>query len=284
MPSLAQHHSSSVTKLLLLGDAKSGKTTSLASLVGAGYKLRILDMDNLLDGLKERVMAECSHLAGNVDFVTIRDKYKTGALGPQIDGPAKAFIQAMKMLDHWTYTNEYTGEKIDLGKPKEWGPECILVVDSLSRLIDAAYAYHGSIAKPGKSGEIDGRAVFYDAQRATEMALANLTSVNFNTNVIVICHGIYQELPDKTTKIFPSGLGQKLSPKIPSFFPVYIRYKNAAGKRTIQIETDTMIDLAMPKLGAFKEKTLPIDTGLATIFQTLHAAPAKPKSVTLRRA
>jgi hypothetical protein len=45
-----------------------------------------------------------------------------------------------------------------------------------------------------------------------------------------------------------------------------------------------MIDLAMPKLGAFKEKELPVDTGLATIFQTLHATPAKPKSVTLRRA
>jgi AAA domain len=278
MPSLADHHSSSVTKLLLLGDAKSGKTTSLASLVGAGYKLRILDMDNLLDGLKERVMAECPEKAENVDFVTIRDKYKTGPLGPQIDGPAKAFIQAMKMLDHWKY------DEVDLGKPKEWGDDTILVVDSLSRLIDSAYAYHKSIAIPGKSGEIDGRAVFYDAQRATEMALANLTSVNFVTNVIVICHGVYQELPDKTTKILPSGLGKALSPKIPSYFPVYIRYKNLAGKRTVQIETDAMIDLAMPKIGAFKDKSLPIDTGLATIFQTLHATPAKPKSVTLRRA
>src|ERR1700690_2534917 len=101
MPSIAEHQSNLYTKLLLLGDAKSGKTTSLASLVAAGYKLRILDMDNLLDGLKERVMAECPEKAENVDFVTIRDKYKTGPLGPQIDGTAKAFIQEMKMLDHW---------------------------------------------------------------------------------------------------------------------------------------------------------------------------------------
>lgn len=269
MPSLNDHHSSSVTKLLLLGDAKSGKTTSLASLVAAGYKLRILDMDNLLDGLKERVMAECPDKASNVEFITLRDKYKTGATGPTLDGPAKAFIDAMKLLDNWP----------EFGKPREWGPDTILVVDSLSRVCDAAYAYHQSVAGP----KSDGRAIFFDAQRAVEMVLANLTSVNFNTNVIVICHGVYQELPDGTTKIMPSGLGQKLSPKIPSYFPVYIRYKNKAGKRTIQIESDAMIDLAMPKLGAFREKELPIDTGLATIFQTLHAPPAKPKSVTLRR-
>lgn len=278
MPNLTEHHSSNVTKLLLLGDAKSGKTTSLASLVAVGYKLRILDMDNLLDGLKERVMAECPHLAGNVEFVTIRDKYKTGPLGPMIDGPAKAFIEAMKLLDHWKYGDT------DLGKPKEWGEDTILIVDSLSRLVDAAFAYHTSIAKSGKSGEIDGRAIFYDAQRAVEMVLANLTSVNFKTNVIVICHGIYQDLPDKTTKIFPSGLGQKLSPKIPSYFPVYIRYKNAAGKRSIQVKSDSMIDLAMPKLQAFEGKTLSVDDGLATIFQTLHdATPEKPKAQALRR-
>jgi len=42
-----------------------------------------------------------------------------------------------------------------------------------------------------------------------------------------------------------------------------------------------MIDLAMPKLGAFEGKTLPIETGLATIFEVLRgksmkAEPSKP--------
>ena len=35
------------------------------------------------------------------------------------------------------------------------------------------------------------------------------------TNVIVIAHGTYLDLPDGTKKIFPQGVGQKLSPKIP---------------------------------------------------------------------
>jgi len=287
MPSISEHQSNLYTKLLLLGDAKSGKTTALESLVAAGYKLRILDMDNLLDGLKDKVMRDCPEKAGNVEFRTLRDKYKAGPLGPMLDGPATAFIAAMKMLDNWKY------DDTDFGKPKDWGPGVIFVMDSLSRLCDAAYDYHASIIKPGRSGEIDGRAIYGAAQDAVEMVLANLTSVAFQTNIIVVCHSIYMDLPDGTKKIFPQGVGQKLSPKIPQYFPVYIRFKNNAGKRVIQIESDMMIDLAMPKLGAFAGKTLPIETGLAAIFETLRGkeaktdppkpAPARPKSVVLRR-
>jgi hypothetical protein len=145
--------------------------------------------------------------------------------------------------------------------------------------------------KPGKSGEIDGRAVYGQAQDAVEMVLSNLTSDTFATNVIVICHGQFMDQADGTSKIFPQGVGQKLSPKIPQYFPVYIRLKNVAGKRTLQLESDVMIDLAMPaKLGA---KSLPADDGLATIFESLRGKPTtpviaatqvvRPKAVTLQR-
>jgi hypothetical protein len=284
MPSIADHQSNLYTKLLLLGDAKSGKTTSLESLVNVGYKLRILDMDNLLDGLKDKIMSNCPEMAENVDFRTIRDKYKAGPTGPVIDGKAVAFVNAMKMLDEWKY------DDIDLGKPKDWGSDTILVIDSLSRLCDAAYDYHMSL-----NPKNDGRAIYGGAQDAVEMVLANLTSSNFQTNVIVICHGVYIDMEDATRKIYPQGVGQKLSPKIPQYFPVYVRYRHKGGKREIQIESDSMIDLAMPKLGAFAGKSLPIETGLATIFETLRGksepktdaskpAVVKPKSVVLRRA
>src|SRR5258707_6269254 len=205
MPSISEHQSNLYTKLLLLGDAKSGKTTALESLVAAGYKLRILDMDNLLDGLKDKVMRDCPDKAVNVEFRTLRDRYKSGPLGITIDGVAKAFIDAMKMLDNWKYENA------DFGKPKDWGSDVILVIDSLSRLCDAAYDYHMQMIKPGKSGEVDGRAIYGAAQDAVEMVLANLTSTAFQTNVIVVCHGMYMDLPDGTKKIFPQGVGQKLS-------------------------------------------------------------------------
>lgn len=293
MPSLADHQSNSFTKLLYLGDAKSGKTTSLVSLVKAGYQLRILDLDNLLDSLKYAVLRECPDKIGNVEFRTLRDKYKAGPFGPVIDGIPKAFIESMKMIQNWTYQDD--DAKVEFGPPKTWGSNCILVIDSLSRLCDAAYDQAAFMIKPGKSGEVDGRAIYGQAQDGIEMLLAGLTSDSFEANVIVICHGQYMSMDDGKTKIFPQGVGQKLSPKIPQYFPVYIRLKNVAGKRTMQLESDVMIDLAMPAMDKFKDKVLDADTGLATIFKTLQAQPAvvtpvlaatqvaKPKAVTLQR-
>lgn len=263
MPSLEEHQSTEFVKLLALGDAKAGKTTSLVSLVAVGYKLRILDLDNLLDSLAFFIRRDCPDMMKNVEFRTLRDKRKMTANGPVIDGQPKAFVEAIKMLDNWKY------EGTDLGSPKDWGPDTILVMDSLSRFCDAAYDFREPLAVRGTGGQYDARAVYGDAQDAVENVLATLTSDNFRTNVIVICHGTYMAQPDGTTKIFPQGVGQKLSPKIPQYFPSYIQYKNIGGKRTIKLKSDVTIDLAMPRPDLPNE--LPVETGLATIFEKLRA-------------
>lgn len=279
MPTLSQHQSNDLVKLLLLGDSKAGKTGSLVSLVKAGYKLRILDFDNLLDILKYKILEECPANINNVEFRSIRDKLMATKVGASIDGKPQAWITAIKMLDSWKY------DDIDLGVPGTWGADCILVIDSLSRLCDAAYDFHESIVPGGSSGKYDGRAVYGNAQDDVEKILAMLTSPNFYTNVIVICHGVYQQLADGTTKIFPQGVGQKLSPKIPQYFPSYIRYKNVSGKRTIQLTSDPMIDLANTNPNVLNA-SLPIESGLATIFAALkpkEEAPKKPTHLTLKR-
>jgi hypothetical protein len=279
MPSLSNHQSNDFVKLLLLGDAKSGKTGSLVSLVKAGYKLRILDFDNLLDSLKYQILAQCPDRLDAVEFRTLRDEIKAGPSGSMIDGKPKAWIESIKMLNHWKY------DDVDFGDPNDWGDDVILVIDSLTRWCDAAYDFHKAIIPTGKSGDYDGRAVYGNAQKDVEKQLASLTAPTCRVNVIVIAHGIYQELPDGTTKIFPSGVGQKLSPKIPTYFPNYIRYNSRAGKRTIQLTSDAMIDLANVNPSKL-EKTLPIETGLADFFAVLRDPPAKnvkPKTVQLKR-
>lgn len=284
MPTLSKHQSHSFVKLLLIGDAKSGKTGSLISLVKAGYKLRILDMDNLLDILVKLINEQCPLLIDTVEARTLRDDRKMTAAGPILT-KAQAFIDATKMLDRWKYKDD-SGDEIDLGIPGEWGPDCILVIDSLSRLCDACYDWCESVIPKGKStGEFDGRAVYGNAQDAIESTLAMLTSSSFECNVIVIAHGQYMDLPDGTTKIFPQGVGQKLSPKIPQYFPNYIRYTNQGGKRKIQLTSDGMIDLANTNPGAMPEKTLPIETGLAEFFAALRDPPqAQPKPKLIRKA
>lgn len=269
MPSLSAHQSNDFVKLLLLGDAKSGKTGSLVSLVKAGYNLRILDYDNLLDILKYLLLKDNDpSLLERVEFRSLRDKRKATALGSVIDGQPKAFVEGLKMLDHWKY------DDVDLGKPKDWGPDHILVLDSLSRLCDAAYEWAEPMIPAGKSGDRDLRAAYGMAQDAVENMLGLLTSPSFATNVIVIAHGTYIELPDKTTKIFPQGVGQKLSPKIPQYFPNYIRYKNVNGKRTISLKSDPMIDLANTRPFAMPD-SLPLETGLADFFGHLREHPSQ---------
>lgn len=279
MPKLSDHQSNSFQKVLLAGDAMSGKTGSLISLLKAGYKLRILDFDNKLDILKQLAQRECPEMLDNVDYVTVRDKFKAGPQGPVLDGAPKAFPTAMKYLDTWP----------DLGKPAEWGPDCILVLDSLSRMCDAAFDFNMAVM-PAKLSA-DPRAVYGAAQDATETVLATLTSEAFKTNVIVIAHVLYVELPDGTTKGFPQGVGQKLSPKIPQYFPTYVLYQNRAGKRKIITTSTPLVDLANPAPFTI-EKEYSIETGLAEIFAVLREPPAKaeppkavdkPKALTMQR-
>ena len=273
MTSLSQHHSNTLVKLLLIGDAKSGKTASLTSLVKAGYKLRILDMDNLLDILKYMCIRECPESLDNVEFLTLRDKRKATSEGSVIDGPARAFPDAVRMLDRWKYKDE-NGVEVDLGAPADWGPDCILVIDSLSRLCDAAYDWRYSL-----NPKNDGRAIYGDAQGAVESVLAGLTSKSFGTNLIVIAHVQYMDLPDGTKKGFPQGVGQKLSPKIPQYFPSVVLYTNKGGKRTMRTTSTMLVDLANPA-PFLMEPEYPAETGLAEFFKVLKAQPTTEEAPT----
>ena len=261
MPTLEKHQSSEFTKLLLMGDSKSGKTGALAPLAVKGYKLRILDFDNGLDALAQIIKRDAPKALANVEFRTLRDKMKTTPMGPQVDGAATAFIEGIKLLDHWP----------DLGRPAEWGPECILVVDSLTFMADAAFNFREPLVPRSRDGKYDVRAVYKDAQDAIESVLALLTSESFRTNVIVISHVRYVDNPDGTKKGYPTAVGAALSPQIPRYFnSVALAQTGPGGKRQIQTTATAMIDLANP--AAFKMlPTLPIETGLATFFETLRS-------------
>lgn len=274
MPSLADHQSNEFTKLLLTGDSGGGKSGALASLAGAGYHLRILDMDNGLDPLKTFIQRDYPSALANVEYRTLRDNYKTTAAGPKVDKP-KAFVDAMKMMDHWRY------DDTDLGKPADWGPECILVLDSLSFFSDAAFDWAESMNPTAK----DPRQWFYSAQQAVESALALLTSGSFRTNVIVSAHVRYTTGDDGRNKGYPNAIGSALGPTIPRYFNHWAQCENKAGKRTIQTAATAMFDLKNTKPFDMA-KSYDLSTGLADFFAVLRPSPAKPekpKTVTLKR-
>lgn len=261
LPSLANHHAGKFAKLLYLGDSGTGKTGSLVSLVKAGYKLRILDMDNGLDVLRAYVTAECSDKLSNVDYETQRDQYKATPTGPKISGVAKAFVASLGLMTKWT----------DDTVPAEWGPNQIFVVDTLTGLGRAAFEWAKIFTQVGAKGQ-DGRAIYGTAQQALENVLSLLTSEAFHSNVIVIAHVQFQEASDGTIRGYANSIGKALGPIIPTYFNnMILARSHGSGKnvsRSILTAPTSMIDLK--NSAPFKvDAEYPLGTGLATLFEKL---------------
>lgn len=254
MAALSEYRPAQTVKMILFGHPGSGKTGALASLVKAGYKLRILDFDGLLHSLIHFVKKTCPEKEGNVDVISLNDRWENNGVGLGIKGVPTAFTRTTKVLNDWP----------GLGKPESWGPSSILVIDSLTQLSNAATnwaaSYHGSP---------DGRKQTYEAQKAVNHLMQLLKSDDFNTNVIVTCHPRLQQLDDGTQKMLPIAPGDKLSPQIPAYFSTIASMQTsgaADAKRSISVKATVMLDLRTPKA---LDKTYPIETGLADLFLDL---------------
>lgn len=281
---LSQHQSNEYTKMLVEGDPGSGKTGALASLVAAGYKLRILDYDNGLDVLKQYIKHQCPDKEDNVEFRTLRDKRKASADGPVIDGVPRAFVDGIKMLDRWRYKTD-TGDEIDFGVPATWGPDTILCLDSLTFFAESAYDFREPLAPRGRDGKYDKRSVYGDAQNAVEKVLGLLQSEAFRTNVIVNTHIRYVDNEDGSRKGYPTAVGVALSTKMGAYFnSVALCTIKPGGKRVIQTAATAMIDLKNPKPFAMLPQ-YPIESGLADFFAVLREPPKtqKPTQLKLKR-
>jgi len=270
MPSLEDHQSNEFTKMIVLGDPGTGKTGGLASLV-KDYWLGILDYDNGLESLKQFVRRECGKEGlANVEYRTLRDKRKSTPSGSMVDGGATAFTDGLKMLDHWKYKND-DGTMTDYGPPSQWGPERILVIDSMTLQAKAAYDWCEQMVPRGKSGQFDPRAVYWDAQKSIEQCVANYTSEAYRTNVICITHVNYIDNEDGTRKGYPNTIGKALSPIIGLYFnSIAMCTVKAGGKRVVQTAPTAMVDLKNPKPFAMLPE-YPIGTGLADFFKVLRS-------------
>lgn len=266
MPSLADHTSGKIVKTLYIGDSGTGKTGSLASLVKAGYKLRVLDFDGGLDILRAFILNECPEKLSNVDYIFLRDKVKIqpsaiygGAAGPVVpQGQAKAFTNALKFMEKWE----------DGSIPAEWGPDTIFVLDSLSTFARNAFSWAQGMNPASK----DPRQWYGAAQKAIEDTLALLTSDDFATNVIVISHVNYKEVVEGVTKGYPNAIGTALGPTIARYFNTLVLAESTGSgkhtKRKIKTMPTGIIDLKTPAPFAV-DAELPLETGMAELFEKL---------------
>lgn len=257
MPALSTHSSSEFVKLLFIGASGAGKTGALTPLVKAGYSLRILDLDNGLDALVNHVKDECPQNIDAVQFQTFRDKYKAGPAGPMIQGAPTAYVKSIKALDKWE----------DDSIPSTWGPDTILVIDSLTALGMAAYQW----AKGMNPSSKEKRQWYMAAQESIEQVIAMVTAEAFQTNVIVISHIDIRE-QDGITKGFASSIGKALGPKLPRFFNTMVLSESSGQGKSVRRRLKTvptaLIDLKTPAPMRI-EAEYPLESGLATLFDKL---------------
>lgn len=269
MPSLDNHQNTQLVKGLIIGDPGAGKTGGLTSLVRAGYKLRIYDFDNLLGSLVQFVRKDCPGNLANVAYQTFTDKMKGNENPLQMvggrmnvpafnDGIPTAFVKCLKQLNHWKCEGE------DLGKPGEWGADTVVVLDSLTTLSSAAYRYVQGM-NPGAK---EPQAQFFAAQQLIINLLTLLCSENFATNVLVLAHIHYQDNHLNIQKGFPRSVGSALNQQIGAYFNCVLMAESQGQKRQLRTNSNGIVDLKNPV--SFKlPDTLPLETGLATFFETV---------------
>lgn len=263
MVALSERKGSKIIKIAYIGDSGTGKTGSLVPLVKDGYKLRILDLDNGLDFFQKLVEKECPDKIGNVDYETRRDKVKASPGGPILAGAAKAFTDSLALMTKWS----------DGTTPAEWGGDTIFVLDSGSAYGRAAYAWAKGMNPTAK----DPRQWYFSAQQAFEDTVAMLTDEAFNCNVIFISHVNYKEVIEGVHKGYINTIGTALGPVIPRYFNTLIlAEQSGTGKntrRTIKTLPTPLVDLKNPVSFELPD-TLPLETGMSTIFKALRGENA----------
>lgn len=251
MPTLDEHQSDQFTKLIYIGDSSTGKTGSLVSLLSAGYKFKILDMDNGLETLKTYARMAQADLS-LVEFETYRDSYRSTSAGPLIKGAPKAFTNAMQKMTEWSELED---------------SNCIFVLDSLSAFGRAAWEWARGMNPTAK----DPRQWYFAAQQAVESCIALLTGDGFKLNVILISHVNYKEVTEGVHKGHVNAIGSALGPIIPRYFNTLLLAETQGAGRNVKRKIKTLptgvIDLKIPSPQA--EAEYPLETGLADIFKLL---------------
>lgn len=268
MPALTSHQSSGTTKLLFIGNSGAGKTGALASLASAGYNLRILDLDNGLDVLKNLLTSSdtgyTADAASRVQYVTITDPMRNVG-GKLVPRQPTVWTRTIGMLANWVDPET----KESLGPVTSWSNQDVLVIDSLSLLSTAAM--NMILGMNGRLGQRPQQSDWGAAQDLVEGLIQMLYDESVKCNVIVTSHITF--IGEEGNQIgYPNTLGKALPPKLGRYFNTILLARSQgqgpAIRRKILTRTSGVIELkntAPTKVQA----EYPLETGLADYFSAV---------------
>ena len=264
-------------KMLVLGESGSGKTGALASLLTAGYNVRILDAD----GTGEDLLRSLVPTAGDaLAVLTLAEKF-TPVNGMLLPLNPDGWLRLCNALRKW------------LGGVHTWTPRDVLVIDTLTTVGRLAY-YHARKTAGRESAAESGKLWQQDIGNAQALCIALMDMIHGEgvpCSVIVNCH-INRTFSDgsRPTDLeyeqaraekrvihlggYPVVIGAKAGIKVPIYFGTML-YLRGTGP-TALFHT-TPIDGINVKTTAPCEvkRTYKQSTGLAELFADMQKAKEK---------
>lgn len=249
-------------KILLVGLPGAGKTFSIRTLPAAGVRPCVLFTENSHATIGDLPGAAWATVnpAGRtfeqqLQYATVISKVAADGLLKALDanrGKHAQFITVLKTLSH--FVDERSGE--DLGPVDNWGPERVLVVDSLSGM-NQIFLDLVSGARPNRTQQEWGVAV--DQENRFLQSLCAL-----RCSVVVMAH-LQSERDEVTgaTRLFPQGVTKNFGTDLPKLFDEVI-YSSANAGRFAWSTAETNI--------ITKTRLLPIASGQEPSFVPIFEA------------
>lgn len=264
-------------KAFILGESGSGKTGALLSLAAAGYKVRIMDFDNGTDILGDYVrnpesiylkaneplwtQAQAETIRSRIHWETLTDKFRNQG-GTLVPKASDVWTRATKILNDWP----------GLGPVANWGPDCVLSIDSMTMAAKAATRWQMSMNNAAgasrPSWEIIGA-----AQDLLIRFIETLYDENIQCNVLYNCHIRVQPRNPKDDmsphKGFPETIGKAISPIIGRYVNTMLMTETVGfgkqAKRRLSTVGNELIELKSTAPLRIKPD-YPLATGLAEYF------------------
>lgn len=259
-------------KMIVEGESGTGKTGALASLISAGYNVRVMDFDNGMDALLDLLTGSLykPESRSHLDYVTLTEPMRI-LNGKIVPAKASVWSRTISLLDHWKHDN------VDLGKISTWTDKDVLVLDTLSTLGTAAKNYH--LALNGKlladATQNENLRNIGGAQNYLDSLMQLLFDESIKCNIIVNTHIVWAKEDGRNPEqgeqnvvlyAFPAAIGKSFSAKVSKYFNTVLVTKKVGP--VLKIYTKDQPNISTKTAAPTKTKReYPIQTGLADFFK-----------------
>lgn len=230
--------------VMLCGTSGSGKTHSLRTLLDAGLEVFVLftepGMEVLADTPSDRLHWHYVPPASPdfADMITSAEKINTMSIKMLSDLPDINKRKYTEFIDVLTTLSNFKCDRTGqaYGSVDSWGPDRVLVVDSLTGLsLSAMNLVTGS--KPVKCLADWGIAIDNLERLLTKLC------VDTKCHFVLLSH-LEREVDEVTggTSLMASTLGRKLAPKLPRFFSDVVHVKRSNDGKFVWSTTTSNVD------------------------------------------